>query len=381
MYIECFSYRVSSPAKRQNAGQPGSPSRPTLSDQGPFPLLAVDDSHLLEVPPVLARYRCRSNRMLMTVLDGIREKVMRYDPSRVGVVIGTSGSGIAAGEAALERARRSGAMPAGFHYKQQELGGAAEFAARWLKTCGPAYTLSTNCASAAHALSCARNLLRLRICDAVVAGGVETLSGTTVQGFAALGALSRTFCNPFSRHRDGTVLGEGAAVFLLTRHPAPLALVGVGMSSDAYHLSAPDPGGSGAKLAMTRALADAGLSPEAIGYLNLHGTGTGPNDAMEALAVDAIFGKAAPPCSSTKPLTGHCLGAAGAVELAFCAEVLLAPQKPLPVHRWDGCSDPVLPKLHFADGCEKIAPYHPFCMSNTYAFGGANVSLIIGRMD
>lgn len=372
MYIPYFFYAVSEPGKQADS---------KLSDPVSRAVFAIEDARLAKAPPSLARYRSRSNRLLMTVLDGVRESLRGYSPDRIGVVIGTSSAGIAEGEAALKYRLHRGTMPTWFHYKQQELGGAAEFAARWLGIRGPAYTVSTSCASGAHALVCAGNLLRLKVCDAVVAAGVETLSGTTVQGFASLGALSGTRCNPFSRHRDGTILGEGAAVFLLTRNFAPLALMGAGMSSDAYHLSAPDPAGRGAKLAMSRALREAGLCPQDIGYLNLHGTATGHNDAMEARAVRALFGGAPPPSSSTKPLTGHCLGASGAVEAAICGEALLDLDKPLPRHEWDGCGDPELPALHFTDGREKIDPDKPFCMSNTYAFGGANISLILGRAD
>ncbi len=344
----------------------------------PLPMFVLDDAEFTPLPRALASYDCRSNRLLLSVLKELSPMLKGIVPERIGVVIGTSSSGIAAGEKALSHYHRHGVMPDHYHYQQQELGGAAEFAAHWLGARGPAYVISSSCASSAQALASARNLLRLGFCDRVIVGGVEVLSATTVQGFDSLGALSRTGCNPFSRHRDGTVLGEGAAVMILTREPGSLVLAGIGMSSDAYHLSAPDPQGRGAQMAMKRALEDARLNPGQIGYLNLHGTGTPHNDAMESLAVRAVFGDSVPPCSSTKPLTGHCLGAAGVIEATLCAEVLLDPRHPLPPHCWDGSPDPDLPALHFTGGRERMAADKLFCMSNTYAFGGANVSLILG---
>jgi len=356
------------------------PQSDAFSPGTSYPLATVAET-LPEMPPELGRYRCRNNRLLLAAIGkmfaALQNAIEHYGNDRIGVVIGTSASGIREGEVALKQYRQAGEFPAGFHYKQQEIGGAAEFVAALLNISGPAWSVGTSCAASAQAMHSARNLLRLGLCDAVIAGGAETFSGTTVQGFASLGALSRSGCNPFSQNRNGTVLGEGAALFLLSREPAPLALLGIGMSSDAYHLSAPDPEGSGARIAMERALADADVKAWQIGYLNLHGTATPHNDAMEAKVVFDMFGGNVP-CSATKPLTGHCLGASGAVELALCAQLLQRPESPLPVHHWDGCQDPGLPPLPFADGSQVLDRNRPVCMSNTYAFGGANVSLVIG---
>lgn len=346
----------------------------------PVPLFSLDDRGLAPLSPPWRRYDCRSNRLLLNLLREIQPCLQGCDPARMGVVLGTSSSGIAAGEKAMSHYHREGELPEDYHYKQQELGGMAEFAAAWLGAGGPSYVISSSCASSAQALASARRLLQLGLCDVVVTGGVEVLAATTVQGFSALGALSRTTCNPFSLHRDGTVLGEGGALMVLSRKPGTVALLGVGMSSDAFHLSAPDPSGWGAQLAMTLALQEAGLAPQQIGYLNLHGTGTRHNDAMESLAVCSVFRDRPPPSSSTKPLTGHCLGAAGALEAALCVAVLGDPGASLPPHCWDGCRDPELPRLQFTGGHEKIDPDKPYCLSNTYAFGGANVSLVLGRI-
>jgi 3-oxoacyl-[acyl-carrier-protein] synthase-1 len=152
----------------------------------------------------------------------------------------------------------------------------------------------------------------------------------------------------------------------------------VGESSDAYHISAPHPEGVGAEMAMCGALSDAGLKPEDIGYLNLHGTATRLNDSMESKVVGRLFGNNIP-CSSTKPLTGHALGAAGALEAGFCWLVLseMNKHKKLPPHCWDGEKDDELFPVNLADN--NSYPGTSILMSNSFAFGGSNASIIIGR--
>ncbi|MGZ4960458.1 MAG: beta-ketoacyl synthase N-terminal-like domain-containing protein, partial [Methylomonas sp.] len=245
---------------------------------------------------------------------------------------------------------------------------------------GPAYTISTTCSSSANALASARRLLRLGVCDAVVVGGADALCGTTLQGFSSLAAVSSTHCNPFSKNRDGTIIGEGAALFLMSKRPSPIALLGVGASSDAYHISAPRPDGSGAFLAMQAALQDAGLPPEEINYINLHGTATPQNDAMESRAVGRLFGGNTP-CGSSKPVTGHCLGAAGAIEAGLCWLLLseLNLEKQLPPHLWDGEADPELEPLDFVPLANDGPNSLQYCLSNSFSFGGNNVSLLIGH--
>jgi len=356
----------------------------------PVPWLDLDIPALnleTEPPPLpfyLMRYNCRNNRILLSALEqiesSVRRMIKRYGADRIGVVIGTSTSGIAEGEQAIGVLRSTGHMPTSYHYKQQELGGAAEFLAHYLDIQGPAYTVSTTCSSSANALASARRLLRLDVCDAVLVGGGDALCRTTLEGFAALGALSNTRCNPFSKNRDGTVIGEGAALFLMSREPAPTALLGVGASSDAYHISAPRPDGAGAYMAMQAALHDAGLAPEQMDYINLHGTATRQNDAMESLAVGQLFGNMTP-CGSSKPATGHCLGAAGAVEAGLCWLLLssLNKENRLPPHLWDGDADPELVRLGFVTLENHGLNPLQYCLSNSFAFGGNNVSLLLGN--
>ena len=339
---------------------------------------------LPNIPPSLKQYDCRNNRILLSALrqieTSVRQSIDRHGPERVGLVVGTSTSGIAEGERAVGVLRVTGQMPSGYHYKQQELGGAAEFLARYLGLQGPAYTVSTTCSSSANALASARRLLRLGVCDAVLVGGGDALCRTTLEGFAALGAVSKTRCNPFSKNRDGTVIGEGAALFLMSREPAPIALLGVGSSSDAYHISAPRPDGSCAYVAMRAALDDAGLAPGEVDYVNLHGTGTLQNDAMESKAVARLFGSATP-CGSSKPATGHCLGAAGSIEAGLCWLILsgLDRENRLPPHLWDGVADPGMARLGLVALENHGFKPLQYCLSNSFAFGGNNVSLLIGH--
>jgi 3-oxoacyl-[acyl-carrier-protein] synthase-1 len=327
----------------------------------------------------------RNDGLIRLVLDQITGELAqakaRYGADRIAVILGTSTSGIAEGEGAFSAKKRDGAWPAGYHYRQQELGCLAEGAAAYLGLTGPSYTIATACSSSAKVFASARRLMAAGLCDAVVVGGADTLCDTTINGFATLDAMSRGLCQPFSRNRDGINIGEGAAAFLLTPEKAEVALLGVGESSDAYHLSAPDPNGAGAAAAMSAALADAGLTRDDIGYVNLHGTGTQLNDAMEGIAVAEVFGGGTP-CSSTKGMTGHLLGAAGACEAAFLYLALHHAYGAgrLPPHVWDEELDPGIPALNFVQaGARLDLNAGPAMLSNSFAFGGSNMALILGR--
>lgn len=336
---------------------------------------------LPHVPAELGMFDCRNNRLLLAALQQIEAAVLgcaqQWGPGRVAVVLGTSTSGIAAGEAALAVWRRQGVMPQSYHYRQQEACTLAEFAARYLRLDGLRYTVSTACSSSAKVFGSARRLLDVNACDAVLVGGCDSLCRLTLDGFDALESLAPGHCKPFSVNRDGINLGEGAAVFLVTREPAPVGLLGTGEASDGYHMSAPDPTGLGATLAIRQALADAGLSAGQLGYLNLHGTATPQNDAMESRVVTEVFGPGLP-CSSTKPLIGHTLGAAGAQELGLCWLLLDRGNagRRLPAHPWDHQPDPDLPQIGLT-GADCVYD-KAVMMSNSFAFGGSNASVIIG---
>jgi 3-oxoacyl-[acyl-carrier-protein] synthase-1 len=337
---------------------------------------------LTPVPRELAELDCRNNRVLARALDEIRPAVAelreQLGPARVAVVLGTSTSGIAAGEEAVAARIRAGSMPSAFHYRQQEIGTVAEFAASYLDLTGLRYTISTACSSSAKAFASAARLLDAGRCDAAVVGGVDSLCLLTLNGFDALESLSPERCNPFSANRRGINIGEGACVFVVSRRPAPIRLCGVGESSDGYHISAPDPSGRGAEAAIRAALERAGLASADVGYVNLHGTGTPKNDEMESEVMARVFGLDVP-CSSTKPLLGHTLGAAGAQELGLCWLLLSDANvgRRLPAHVWDGVRDPRLPPINLVGS--ETAWERGLFVSNSFAFGGSNAAIAIER--
>lgn len=325
--------------------------------------------------------RSHNNAMLSAVLAQIRPHVdaaiARHGTERLAVVLGTSTSGIGEGTRGVRERAASTAWPVDYHYAQQELGSPARFVAEATGAQGPAYTVSTACSSGAKAVISGARLLRAGLADVVIAGGVDALCPFTVAGFSALEAISPIRSNPFSVNRNGINLGEGGALFVLSCEPGPVRLSGWGESSDAHHISAPDPAGLGASAAMREALARSGLGPAEIDYVNLHGTGTLQNDAMEALAMRDVLG-AGVRASSTKPLTGHALGAAGAIEAALLWLTLVDNDEGrLPPHWWDGEADPALPVVRLVLPGERLgrAPRH--ALSHSFAFGGSNCALLL----
>lgn len=359
--------------------QRGLSSTMSLVNGRPVPVGRVSAD--LQVPPeAVAAGQSRTNQLILHCLQGIEDDVRTMtdscEPGRVGVVVGNCTSGILEAETALKNRLAAGEWSDEYDYARQEPGDPALFLSSMLGVTGPAHTVSTACTSGAKAIASGARLIQADLCDVVLCGGADTLCELTVNGFAALEAVSNEICNPFSRNRAGINIGEGAALFVLSREPAELRLAGWGESSDAYHISAPHPQGAGAEMSVRQALADAGLTPGDIGYLNLHGTATRLNDAMEALVVDRVFGRELP-CSSTKALTGHMLGAAGSCEAAFVALSLLGGGT-LPPHLWDGEHDPDLPPIALVDarGARSDSRY---MMSCSYAFGGSNIALILGR--
>jgi 3-oxoacyl-[acyl-carrier-protein] synthase-1 len=340
-----------------------------------------------DLPEIDSKFRvddCRNNRLLLAALDQILPEVERmirkFDRDRIGVILGTSTSGVRNTELALAEVAKGRPKPEHFHYKQQQFAGGADFLARLLGLTGPAYVISTACSSSGRAFASARRLLALDLCDAVIVGGADSLCRFTVSGFAALESVSESRCTPFGLHRDGINLAEGAALFVMSREEGPVALRGIGASTDAYHFSAPDPDGGPVIAAMEMVLAEASMTPEKIDYINLHGTATPLNDAMESKAVAQLFGNKVA-VSSTKGMTGHPLGAAAALELGFCWLLLTqADEQGLLIPNInDGEFDRSLPDLNFARIGEKLGHRIRHCLSNSFAFGGNNLALIVSR--
>jgi 3-oxoacyl-[acyl-carrier-protein] synthase-1 len=354
------------------------------------------DTHIGEVPGVdatrlpdnLRKFDCRNNRLAELALqqDGffgaVLEAVGRWGPRRVGVFLGTSTAGILQTELAYrDRDPVSGALPASFEYGATHNSfSVADYVRQRCRLEGPAVAVSCACASSAKAFGSARRMIEARLIDAAVVGGVDSLCLTTLYGFHSLQLSSTGPCRPFDVARDGISIGEAAAFALLERAPDKLdagsvLLLGIGESSDAYHMSAPHPEGLGARRAMQAALASAGLDAGDIDYINLHGTGTPSNDRSESQAVAGLFGTATP-CSSTKGATGHTLGAAGALEAIISVLAVKNGLLPGSVHTDE--IDPALSIRYLRDN--QRAPLKRV-LSNSFGFGGTNCSLIFGRAE
>jgi 3-oxoacyl-[acyl-carrier-protein] synthase-1 len=346
------------------------------------------EAHAL--PPAMAGFDCRNNRLADMALhaDGFAEAVAEarteYGADRIAVVLGTSTSGVTAAEDAYRRRDDDGTLPAGFDYDHtQDLFSLASYVRTILGLRGPAMVISTACASSARSFMDATQLIGTGVCDAAVVGGADSLCRMTLHGFAALELMSPTPCRPCGAARTGISIGEAAGFALLERADArrrdgrttpQLALLGAGATSDGYHMSSPHPQGVGAVGAMRQALGRAGLSPQDIGWINLHGTGTRANDAMEDAAVASIFGDGVP-CSSTKAWTGHTLGACGILEAVIAGQCMASGFVP-------GCLgiDEADPTFHAQVAVETLDRPIRTVVSNSFGFGGINCSLVLGML-
>lgn len=329
------------------------------------------------------RYDLRCNRVLKYLVDKL--DLSGFEKDEIGIVIGTTNSGIQEFENSENK-----------HYA--ELGNPAEFLKWYLGTKNYAASVSTACTSGTKAFSTAVKLLQNDVCKVVIAGGIDTLAAMPSYGFHALEVLSHEKSNPFSKNRDGISLGEGGALFVLTKDVKMqrcldvksitnvgricksdneiVALLGIGETSDAYHSATPDPEGVQAVRAIQLALDDAGLKAEDIDYINLHGTGTVSNDLMEANAIYKVFGDNVP-ASSTKPFTGHCLGAAASIEAFICYQILKG-KRNLPIHKYDNEYDENLSKINLVNSNTENKKINT-CMSTSFGFGGTNAVVIMGN--
>ena len=369
--------------RRLLSGECGVAATERYSPGRPLPAGSVDSSlPSLDAWPV--EMRSRNNQLVLAAAEQLRPAVdaaaSRFGAHRVAIVVGTSTSGIGESERAIRAWVESGPMPADYAFAQQELDSPARFLACALDVRGPAYVHSSACSSSAKAMAAAARLVLAGVADAVVTGGADSLCAFTVAGFASLNLLSGQRCNPLSVNRNGINIGEAAALFLMTREPATVGLRGWGESSDGHHFSAPDPTGNGARIAIRQALTRAGIEAGDIDYVNLHATATPANDVMESAVVHELFGERVP-VSGTKPMTGHTLGAAGALEAAFCWIAMQDDnvRGTLPPHVWDGERDPALAPLRTVARGESLGRPPRHSLSNSFAFGGANAALVFGR--
>jgi 3-oxoacyl-[acyl-carrier-protein] synthase-1 len=336
------------------------------------------------MPAGLERFDCRNNRAAELgmrqdgFLDAVAEAAARLGRGRIGVFMGTSTSGILQTELAYRRRGPAGELPSDFEYRTtHNTFSIAAYVRKRLGLEGPCAAISTACSSSAKAFASAARLIEVGVIDAAVVGGVDTLCLTTLYGFNSLQLLSPEPCRPYDAQRIGISIGEAAAFCLLERADArngtAIHLLGTGESCDAHHMSAPHPEGLGARLAMEAALASAGLEPGAIDYVNLHGTGTRSNDAAEDHAVVGLLGERVP-VSSTKGMTGHTLGAAGALEALVA--VLALEEGRIPGSPGTRSIDPDLRANYEVAG--RAAPLAR-ALSNSFGFGGSNCSLVFGR--
>lgn len=337
----------------------------------------------------LERFDCRNNRLAWLGLqqDGFMvaaaEAKQRYGAHRIAVVMGTSTSGILETERAY-RARdpQTDSLPTRYTSRYRYTHNMFSLG-HFVRTClglqGPAMVISTACSSSAKVFATAARLLQAGLCDAAIVGGVDSLCLTTLYGFSALQLLSTSPCRPCDEDRDGLSLGEAAGFALLESSErvgrrGSVALLGYGESTDGYHMSHPHPEGAGAIRAIRDSLARAGLRPEEIEYVNLHGTATKANDSVEDKAVYSIFG-ARPACSSTKGWTGHTLGAAGITEAVISTLCLTQGLIPgtLNCKRLDPSLKSRILHDHQIGSLGRV-------VSNIFGFGGNNCSLVLGTL-
>lgn len=360
-----------------SAGRSGLGEHPIALD---FPTAAgaVRDA-LPELPAELQPWSTRLARMAYALLQELDEPLRRararWRPERIAVLLGTSTAGAETTEVAYRQFVEAGSFPRDYDFQRQHTFGAVlQVVRRLAGVDGPSWMASTACTSSGKTFATAQRLIAAGAIDAAIVGGLDTLCTMTMTGFHALQALDSAPCRPFRADRNGISIGEGGAFALVERDgDARVLIEGIGETSDAYHISAPHPEGLGAQAAMTEALQRAGRSAEDVDHVNAHGTGTRLNDSAEANAICRVLGEEVPTVS-TKAYTGHTLGAAAALELAFSA--CAVEEGWIPPALGDG---PVDPEVQVKIPTEKTAGEFRRVLSNSFAFGGNNVSLLVAR--
>ncbi len=341
------------------------------------------DSSLLK--PTDSKFDSRFLQVLDAGLEQLKKSVetavKKYGKDRIAVCVGQCDNGSELSFKANKVLFETGTLPADYDLTAQGAQVPAMYISKKIGVTGPSLSFATACSSSAGAIIKAKELIKAGIADAVIAGGADIVSDTVLLGFNSLEAIdTQKITDPFSKNRNGITLGEASAFFVLSRDDienTKIILAGTGESCDASHMTAPLADGSGAESAIKAALKDAGIDAAEIDYVNMHGTGTHLNDSMEGKGINRVFGEYRVPVSTTKPVTGHTLGAAGALELAACFFAIK--EQKLPVQVWDGEFDTEIPELNIVTKGKEMKLTRPVktCMSNSFAFGGANASLII----
>lgn len=337
----------------------------------------------LSFPSEWSSFDCRNHRLALLALetDGFRAQVesakQRYGATRIGLAVGTSTSGILATEEVLAYRESQGKFYGSYDYAAtHRMNALSDFCASALGIEGPRLTISTACSSSAKVFASAARWIKYGLADAVIVGGVDTLCLTTIHGFNSLGLISQGITRPLDECRDGINVGEAGGFMLLESAPTKsnqVKLLGVGESSDAYHISSPHPEGAGAVKAMRQALKSANCKASNVDYINMHGTGTSNNDEVEAKAMHTVFEDSLPLHSSTKGFTGHTLGAAGITEAVICELALKHQFAPKSIN---------LQTLDKTLGLQPVIKSQSeelrICMSNSFGFGGNNACLLFG---
>lgn len=307
-------------------------------------------------------YNTRCNQLVLKCLEllGVKKVVEKYGVDNVGVVVATTNTGVEE----FETSRLS------THF---ELGNPAEFIKEYCGLNNFCTSVSTACSSGIKAFSIARDVLNSDIADCVIVVGVDSLARLPIFGFDSLGVLSSNPTNPFSKNRDGINIGEGVAGFILEKNEG-IKILGVGETTDVYHSTCPDPDAVESIKTIRMALDESGIEPQDIDYINLHGTGTVSNDLMEARAIYSVFGSEVM-SSSTKPLTGHCLGSASSIEVGLCCKLIDIGYSKLYPHVYDGVYDEDLPKINLV-GTESRSV--KTCVCTSFGFGGTNTAIVLG---
>lgn len=315
-------------------------------------------------------FNIRCNNLIKYTLNLLKKQIEEllnsYGSNEIAVIVATTNSGVDEYEISLNK-------------RHSELGNPADFVKEYLNLHNIAITVSTACSSGVKAFSIARNYLKSNIAKAVLVVGVDTIAKVPLFGFSSLEILTPMQTNPFSRNYTGINIGEACTCFIVEKDSSKrgINILGIGENSDVFHSTTPDPEAKEVKNAIYQALNDASINKNEIDYINLHGTGTLANDTMEAEAINSIFGEEVP-VSSTKPLTGHCLGAAANIEIALCCHLLRNFKGKLLPHIYDLEYNPELKPIKLVNTSDNYEKCN-ICMSNSFGFGGTNAIIILGN--
>ena len=309
-------------------------------------------------------FNLRCNQLALAVLEpfNIPELIRTKGAENIAVVCATTNTGVEE----YERSKNP---------RHAQIGNPAEFIKEFYGLKNYFTTVSTACSSGIKAFSIAKDLLKTEYANTVIVIGVDSLTKVPIYGFDSLEILSPEKSNPFSKNRKGINIGEGVAGFVLEKEGYGINILGIGETTDTYHATTPDPEAIESIRAIENALQEANLLPKDIDYINLHGTGTIANDLMEGRAINHVFGDKTP-TSSTKPLTGHCLGAAASIETALCCALIENFDGRIFPHIYDGEYDYKIPKINLATTSTIVQKLNT-CLCTSFGFGGTNTAIIL----